>query len=187
MEKAHKDQDEIIGHWKDGIDDGSGIRSMMPYSYNPHKMKKHITLIFLTFLIQTGTSFSQSLDDLYHSFKVPITWKKSLHTDTSFGAFYDKGKVAMMTLTKGKRQIEIVIFDKSILNDTAFIKANKEYNASSSCLNYNTDGNHRFFSYTSSRFYITPMLCPRCNFYKDRNCKRIQKAYNQWADLWSIF
>ena len=141
----------------------------------------------LLFLMKINIAFTQDLQDVFDSFKLPFNWEKSFTTDSASFTFYtpcSKGKLAELTLRNNSRFIKIIIFEKWVLNDSDFIQAEEDYYSSSSCRNF--DSNHRpqIGSFTTERFYIAPLLCPACNFREDRNCIRIQKSYLRWEDKW---
>lgn len=143
-------------------------------------MKRVSILILLSFLVPSTLLFGQELEELFSSFKAPISWKKTISTDTSFYTFYNEGKIAKISLNNGRKYVNILVFDKAVLSNTEFLEAEEEYETSSSCRNYNANSGFLITSFATLDFYISPELCPNCDFDKHRKCKRLQKSYSAW-------
>ena len=142
-------------------------------------MKKILSSLILLIVCATA-SYSQSVDEIYSSLKIPLGWKKELSIDSLNASKANENKIGNIIITRKNRKVIITLYYAEILGDSMFL-ANQEWMYdNTSCRNYNNRIGYVFGPTVIGGFYLDPNFCPKCDFDYDRKCIKLLKALSKW-------
>ncbi len=126
-------------------------------------------------LIQTSLlGQERELDSLVSTLRLPSGWNNNLLLNPIGTSDNNEMLVGKLTFTNKERKVVYMIYNKQVLNDSAFVKSENDRWLYSSCVN-DFGLVHYVGAFRIEEFYFAAEPCPKCRFTNDKKCKKLAK------------